>query len=111
MKTLEKINSSSELPAKMAYQFYRLSKELDERSLAFHSVRTKLLDKYGKKDETTGNFTVEGEELVIFQKEFEDLIEETFELNFEIFTYIEALQLSPAEMFSVENMFDYSGLD
>lgn len=111
MRTLEKINKSSDLPAKVAYRFYRMSKELDERSLAFHSVRTKLLEKYGTKDAKSGNYQVEGENLVVFQKEFADLLDEEFELNVEPFKYIEGLRLSPAEMFAVENLFDYSDLD
>lgn len=111
MRTLEKINKSSDLPAKVAYHFYRLSKALDERSVAFQSVRHKLLEKYGKKDEKTGNYSVEGAELKIFQKEFDDLLNEEFELEFEIIKYVEDLKLSPVEMFSVENIFDYSGLE
>lgn len=111
MKTLEKINSSSELPAKVAYQFFRMSKALDERNQAFQSVRLKLLEKYGTKDETTGNFQVEGESLDTFKTEFDDLITEEFELEFSKIKYVESLNLSPIEMFAVENIFDYSELE
>ena len=111
MKTLEKINDSEGLPGKVAFGFYLLSKKLDERNQAFHKIRIKLLEKYGTPDENKENYSVEGENLPVFQAEFTDLMNEPFEFDFEKFPYEESLNLTPAEMYAMESIFDYSNFE
>jgi len=77
-----------DLPVKPAYWLARYLTKIGEEAKAFDNVRVKLIDKYGKKDEKgkpivnkkTSNYEIEDTES--FAKEFGELAEQEFEIDF-----------------------------
>ncbi len=116
--TISKISNSTELSPKMTYMFYRLGKELMERSQEYEAVRTKLLEKYADENkENPGMYDVGKENYPAFKQDFDELLSLDFEISFQQLTpevslkLIKILKLSANEMVAVEELFDYSKLD
>lgn len=84
---LQEINNK-EMPAKVAYQFARIIREVDKENQIFQEARRKLIDKYGVKDEDgklvedeKGNISIANDKIDEFNKEVNDLLEEKISLN------------------------------
>jgi hypothetical protein len=107
-ESVRKINDFSGFSAKDAYRLHRLSKELTTRAEAYNTIRTKLLEKHGTKDEEAGQFKFDPSKAREFESEFNDLLSIEFELDFNKIPFPDDLVLSPSEINSVEWLFDFS---
>jgi len=70
------------LPAKISFRLARLMKEMNEYLKHLDEERTKLIKKYGKEN-GDGNITVSEDNKEQFVNEFNDLLAEEIEINWE----------------------------
>jgi len=72
----------AELPAKVSFRLARLMREMNEALKHLDEERAKLIKKYGKEN-GDGNITVSEENKEQFVNEFNDLLAEQIDINWE----------------------------
>ena len=111
LQKLSKMN----LKARLAWQVAKLLKVVDEEMQDFNKTRVEVIRKYGNKDENgelitdeKGNCKVEGENLVAFTKELNELTDTMLSLNVNRLKIkeLEELDFTPAEMVQLEPFID-----
>ncbi len=70
------------LPAKLSFRLVRVMRDLNDALKHLEEERTKLIKKYGN-DSGDGNITVSEEQKEQFLQEFNDLLSEEIEINWE----------------------------
>lgn len=107
--------SKMELKAKLAWTVGRLLKAVDKELNGFNETRTKLIMKYGEKDETgnlktdeNGNCQIVKESLQAFTDELNELLASSVEINANKLQMdaIENIDFTPAEMTQLEPFID-----
>ena len=76
-----------DIPIRYALQLSRAIDQINGELRAFETIRTKLIDKYGEKDED-GNLVHEGQQYQIadlagFNKEYKELVSQEIEISYE----------------------------
>lgn len=78
------------MPAKTAYQFARIIRELDKELQNFQDTRNGLIERYGKKDDNgklieddEGNYTIFPDKEDIFKAEVDGLMKSKIHINCE----------------------------
>ena len=103
---LKEINNKK-MPAKTAYQFARIIREIEKELQSFQDARSKLIEHFGKKDDTgkliedeNGNIEIVLEKQEQFKKEIEDLMQSKIQINCEQINLEDILdnKFSPAEI-------------
>jgi len=103
---LKEINNKK-MPAKTAYQFARIIREIEKELQSFQDARSKLIEHFGKKDDTgkliedeNGNIEIFLEKQEQFKKEIEDLMQSKIQINCEQINLEDILdnKFSPAEI-------------
>jgi len=103
---LREINEKK-MPAKTAYQFARIIREMENELKNFQNIRMKLVERYGKKDENgnliqdeDGNVEIFSEKKNDFKKEISDLMESKIQINCELINLNELLdnEFTPGEI-------------
>lgn len=111
LQKLSKMN----LKARLAWQVAKLLKVVDEEMQDFNKTRIEVIRKYGNKDENgelitdeKGNCKVEGENLVSFTKELNELTDTMLSLNVNRLKIkeLEELDFTPTEMVQLEPFID-----
>jgi hypothetical protein len=74
---------NKDINIKLAYKLSTLIKTLSEELRKLEEGRVKLVKKYGKTDEKTGQISVNTEETQSFYKEFNELMQMEIEVDFE----------------------------
>lgn len=123
--TLEELINSSEglkelsrksLKARSAYAVGKILKAADNEITSFNETRAELIKKYGEKrddgelnTDEEGNVRIIPESLETFNKELQELLETSVEINAnKINGYdIEDVQFTPAEMVQLESFIDF----
>ena len=103
-ETINKLNET-DLPAKLAYKIFNLSKELTTRIEGYNKVREDLLKKYGTFNEEKEQYTFDGENAKKFNNQFKELLEEEFDVEFEPQELPDNVTLTPSQIASVESLF------
>lgn len=91
------------LPIRLAFRFTRLIRELNTEFQALEKLRDELVKKYGEEVEgQEGAFKVAEDQREAFMKDFQDLLQETVEIAWELVSVetpgFEALSLSVREL-------------
>ena len=79
--------SKKKMPAKTAYKFARINREIDRENNLFQETRMNLILKYGNKDENgkleeeNGNYTIAKDKINDFRQEFDGLIRTYITIN------------------------------
>lgn len=79
--------ANKKMPAKTAYRFARINKEIERENDVFQETRRDLILKYGEKDEKgklkeeNGNITIPKEQLADFRKESSELLNTCITIN------------------------------
>ena len=103
---LKTINDKK-MPARTAYQFARIIREVEKELQSFQDTRSKLIERFGKKDETgkliedeEGNIEIFPEKQDQFKKEADELIKSKVHINCEQIELEDILEneFSPAEI-------------
>lgn len=116
METIKEINESKDLAPKDSYNFFLLVQEIENYIKAFESTRIKLVQKYGteneEKTEKEGvSYSFTPENMEVFSADFNELLNQTFDLQFEKIKYPETLVLSPSQLAATKDIFDFSALE
>ena len=108
-ETIGKIHSSDKLSVMDAYRINRLVKKLNELNEEYSELKQKLLTQYGTPGETSGEFTVEGDQREPFTKEFNDLLGIEHDLETEILPWPKKLEdgFSAADLNIMELFFNF----
>lgn len=101
---------SEEFNGKQSFIIYKTLKAVNKEIEDFNEARQKLIYKYAKKDENGELIVVDdsvsfnGEEAKIFQEEIQDLLTAEVEIicNKIPVDWLEKIQLTPQEIFSIE---------
>lgn len=110
MVTLSKINDC-DMPPKVAYQFFVLSKDLMERFRQYEQVRMKILEKHGELNKEEQRFAISNEKLEAFEKDFNELLQLKFDITLEEkIPYPKELNLSPSQILFFDDIMDFSNL-
>lgn len=72
---------NKELPIKAAYRLGKLLKAVSEELTIIENNRVKLIKKYSKGEDESGNFEVIKEKVDDFKKEFADFLTEEVEID------------------------------
>lgn len=72
----------AELPAKLSFRLVRVMRELNDALKSLEEQRSKLIKKYGQED-GDGNITVSEDNKNQFVNEFNELLGEQIEINWE----------------------------
>jgi len=93
-----------ELPIRISFRLTKLIKELDPELQIIEKHRIKLVEKYGKKNEENGNTEVSGDSVADFSKEFNTLLEEELDIDYEPIpiSSLENISLSPFDVLRLE---------
>lgn len=103
---LKTINEKK-MPAKTAYQFARIVREVNNELQSFQQTRNKLVERFGKKDEggkliedKDGNVTIFPEQEEIFKREANELMNSKIKINCEQISLEDILdnEFSPGEI-------------
>ena len=106
--------SNKSLPIKTAYQLARLIRELDRESTTFDESRRKIIEKYAERDENgefkqtdEGNIIIMPEQINACNQEMAELLDTEIEINVEPIEIesLASIELTPAQMFSLEPFF------
>ncbi len=106
--------SNKSLPIKTAYQLARLIRELDRESTTFDESRRKIIEKYAERDENgefkqtdEGNVIIMPEQINACNQEMAELLDTEIEINVEPIEIesLASIELTPAQMFSLEPFF------
>lgn len=92
-----------QLPVRMAFRFTRLIRELNKEYTSLESLRDGLVKKYGESVEgQEGAFRVADDQREAFMTDFQDLLQETVEIQWELVSIeapgLESLSLSVREL-------------
>lgn len=73
------------IPATVAWKFSRVTKQINDEFTGFNTAREQLFKKYGQPKGEGPSMTLEilPENVDIFRKEINDLLEEDIDINFE----------------------------
>jgi len=109
---LEKI-VKCQMPIASAWRIKGVVKEINEATVRYEEMRSELIKKYAKKDEsgefvvTDGKVNVASENMDAFSLELNELLSMDFELKKLAFTDLpNSLELSPEEAFVLEAIVD-----
>ena len=106
VNALKEINEKK-MPARTAYQFARIIREVENELKNFQEARNKLIERFGKKDESgkliedeKGNIEIFPEKQEQFKKEADELMASKIHVNCEqiMLEDILANEFSPAEI-------------
>lgn len=103
-ETITTLNETS-LPAGLAYKLLNLSKELAQKNEAYNEVKQSILDKYGTLNEKKEQYTFDKKNADKFNEEFNELLQEEFEVAYEPQVLPDDVRLTPAQISSIENLF------
>ncbi|TRZ83638.1 hypothetical protein D4R86_00440 [bacterium] len=92
-----------DLPIQTSVMIAKGFKELDVVIKSYQETKQKLLDKYGTISEDKQKYTFEDENLVAFQKEFEELLNVENEVKFDKVTLPKDMKLSANFLMALEN--------
>ncbi len=92
-----------QLPVRMAFRFTRLIRELNKEYTSLESLRDGLVKKYGEAvEDQEGAFRVADDQREAFMTDFQDLLQETVEIQWELVSIeapgLETLSLSVREL-------------
>lgn len=99
--------NEKKMPAKTAYQFARIIREVEKELNSFQEARKKLIERFAKKDENgkliedeEGNVQIFPEKEKDFKKEAEDLMKTKVKINCECINLDDILdnEFSPGEI-------------
>jgi len=101
------------MPIASAWRIKGVVKEINEATVRYEEMRSELIKKYAKKDEsgefvvTDGKVNVASENMDAFSLELNELLSMDFELKKLAFTDLpNSLELSPEEAFVLEAIVD-----
>lgn len=106
VSALKNINEKK-MPAKTAYQFARIIREIEKELNSFQDTRKKLIERFAKKDEDgkliedkEGNVQIFPEKEKDFKKEADELMKSKIKINCERINLDDILdnEFSPAEI-------------
>lgn len=106
VSVLREINDKK-MPARTAYQFARIIREVEKELKNFQDARNKLIERFGKKDEAgkliedeNGNIEIFPGKQEIFKKEADELMASKIHVNCEKIELEDILEneFSPAEI-------------
>lgn len=69
------------LPARDSYRLGIAAKQIQERVVVYEQTRQNLIKKYGETNDKEGVIRVKPENVELFTKELEPLLQETLEIN------------------------------
>lgn len=107
--------SNQALPIKAAYQIARLIRELDKESSTFDESRLRIIDKYAEHEENgeykqtpEGNVLIQPDQIEACNQEMSELLNTEIEINADPINInmIESIELTPAQMLSLEPFFE-----
>lgn len=115
-EAIKKILACDSLSPKVALKWLRAAKEIEAQNKLYDEVRIRLLSKYGTqmkddKGNFNGSYSIIPDNIPTFSKEFNELCEQTFTINYEKMEYPADLKLSPLQMNLMEEFFDFSTLE
>ena len=104
--------SQEKLPVKISYKLSRLVKELETEFATIESFKMTLAQKYGKETEgQQGQWEIPAENIVSFNAEFSELLEEDIELKSDIIecslSAIDSISLSTSDILSIEEFVSF----
>lgn len=113
-ETFNKIMQQS-FKGSLAFKIARLARELDKEMQTFNTERQKIIQKYGEKDENgelkideNGNVKFENSKIQEINEEFNSLLNTELEINADKLPMdsIDAFEITPQEMLSIETFFE-----
>ena len=114
-ETLQKL-SQKDFKAKLAWSIARLLKAAEAEIQSFNDTRMNLIKKYGEKDENNelvtdenGNCKINPEDIDIFSKELNELIDSEVEINANKIKMelLENLDFTPSDMAVLEPFVEF----
>jgi hypothetical protein len=101
--------SNSALPINIAFRVSKVLKTIAQELAAFEESRLVLVKKYGVTNEETGDVSVSEENMEVFFKEIDVLLQEEVELSFnkiDVATLPDSVTLSPNDVVALEPFFN-----
>lgn len=108
--------ANTEMPAKDGFAVLRLLKAIDKEYEIIEATQRKMLDKYGERDEETGNFKPDGyggvmikqESAETFSEELDQLLKTpvAFEMAPLKLDLLDKLQLTPNQLLKMEDFIE-----
>jgi hypothetical protein len=78
---LKSINSIGRLPVQLSLDIAHNARQINEVKKLYNDNRDDLIKEHGRKDEKTGQYIIDDENMEVFNKEMNDLIQQEVDIN------------------------------